>query len=246
MRLLKTIGGAGALVGAALIGGTLSSAAMAAPSASPTSSSATGPILAGGVDQEYLDTFLDTLASELGVDRPDLGPAALAAANAAIDAKVAAGDLDADDAAAVKERLAELENPEALLARGGFLGRGPGGFGQGGFGHGPGRGIARGIAEAVDAAADALGLERGALIEALRDKGTLEEVATDQGVAYDTVKQAVLDVVQARLDDAVADEDLTRERADEVLARVTDWLDDGGEANGGIFLHRAVPRGPTG
>jgi hypothetical protein len=194
----------------------------------------------GVVDDEYLDTFLDTLASELGVDRADFGPAALAAANAAIDAKVAAGDLDEDVAADIKERLAELDNPETLLAGPGFLGHGPGGFA---FGHGPGRGIGLAIGEAADAAADALGIERSELVEALRNGDSLEEIATDQGVAYDTVKQAILGVVQAELDDAVADEDLTQERADEILARVTDWLDDGGEPGEGFFFgHHRGPR----
>ena len=227
MRLFKTIGGIGALVGAALIGGTLISSTLAASRADPTTSTATVPGTGGKIiDEAYLDTYLDTLASELGVDRSALGPAALAAANAAIDAAVTAGDLDEARATALKERLAGLDDPASLLVRG--FGHGPGDKGPGGH-------IAVGIGEAADAAATALGIDRAALIEALRDGTTLEELATEKGVAYDTVKQAVLDVVNAKLDDAVADEDLTQERADEILARVTDWLDDGGEPGAGFF-----------
>lgn len=236
MRLLKTIGGAGALVGAALIGGTLISAALAAPAADESTTTSDVAVTIGDVREEYLETFLDTLATELGVDRSALGPAALAAANAAIDARVAAGDIAEDVAADIKERLADLENPEALLAGRGFLAHGPGGPGRG-IGHAFGLGLA----EAADAAAEALGLERSALIEALRDAGSLEQVASDEGVAYDTVKAAVLDAVETRLADEVADEDLTQDRADRILANVTDWLDDGGEVRRGMF---GGPRGP--
>jgi hypothetical protein len=241
MRLLKTVGGAGALIGAALIGGTLISSALAANTgtADPSTVTVNHP---GVVDDEAVDTFLDTLAAELGVDRADLGPAALAAANAVIDAKLAAGDIDEERAAALKERLAELDDPEALIGGRGILGHGPGGFGPGGFG--PGRGIALGIGEAADAAADALGIERDALIESLHEGSSLEDIAKAEGVAYDAVKQAILDVVNTRLADEVADEDLTQERADEILARVTDWLDDGGEAGNGFF-GRGGHRGPN-
>jgi hypothetical protein len=244
MRLLKTVGGAGALVGAALIGGTLISSTLAGSDGSTgTASDAAGGTVTEIriIDEAASETFLDTLAAELGVDRADLGPAALAAANAVIDAKVAAGDLDEDDAAALKERLAELDDPEALLTGPGFLGRAPGG--PAGHGFAVGAGIGGVVREAADAAADALGVERADLVEALHDGSSLEEVAADRGVSYDAVKQAVLGAIRAELDDAVADEDLTQERADEVLARVTDWLDDGGEPGEGFLFRHRGPRG---
>ena len=40
---------------------------------------------------------------------------------------------------------------------------------------------------------------------------------------------AVTSAVQAELDDAVADEDIAQERADDVMEEVPDWLADGGE-----------------
>jgi hypothetical protein len=238
MRILKTAGGIGALVGAALIGGTLISSTLAAARSATDPDAATVQAQHGILaDGEHLDTYLGALAAELGVDRAALGPAALAAANATIDASLAAGDIDEDRATELKERLAGLEDPESLLAGRWILGHGPGGPGRG-----PGIGL--GIAEAADAAAEALGIERAALVEALRDGTALEELAEQEGVAYDAVKQAVLEVATARLDDAVADEDITRERADEVLAAVTDWLDDGGEPRGGFrFIGGRGPRG---
>jgi len=227
MRTLKTVGLAGALVAAALIGGTLISAVFAAdPSPAPSGATADPSAKPGRLlDGKYSDAFLDKLASELGVDRSALGPATLAASNAAIDAAVAAGDLTADQATALKARLAALEDPAVLLARPGF-GHGPRG------GHdGPGRGIGfgPGLAEATDAAATALKLEKAALIEAVRGGKSLKEIAADQSVDYATVTNAILEVVKTRLADEVADQDLTQARSDEILAKVTAWLAAGGD-----------------
>lgn len=228
MRTLKTVGLAGALVAAALVGGTLISAVFAAdpsPSAGTTTDPSADPSAKPRlIDSEYADAFLDKLAAELGVDRSALGPATLAATNAAIDAAVAAGDIDAEDAATLKERLADLEDPAVLLVRPGFA-HGPRDH------HGPGRGVkfGLGLADAVDAAADALKLDKAALIEAARDGKSLKEIAADQGVDYTTVSNAILAVVKTHLADEVADEDLTQARADDILERVSEWLEAGGE-----------------
>ena len=227
MRTLKAVGLAGALVAAALVGGTLISAVFAAdpsPAATTTDPSADPAKPGKLIDSEYADAFLDKLAAELGVERSALGPATLAATNAAIDAAVAAGDLDADDAANLKERLADLEDPAVLLVRPGFA-HGPRDH------HGPGRGVAfgLGLADAFDAAADALKLDKAALLEAARNGKSLKEIAADQGVDYATVSKAILAVVKTHLDDEVADEDLTQARADDILERVSEWLEAGGQ-----------------
>lgn len=233
MRTLKTVGLAGALVTAALVGGTLISAALAAdpsPSATTTDPSAKPERVDAS---KYSDAFLDKLASELGVARSALGPATLAASNAAIDAAVAAGDITADQATALKARLAALEDPAVLLARPGF---GHGGRGPGGFGGGPGRGafvFGPGLGDAVDAAATALKLDKAALIEAVRGGKSLKEIAADQNVDYGTVSTAILAVVKTHLADEVADEDLTQARADALLAKVTTWLAEGGDLRPG-------------
>jgi len=237
MRTLKTVGFAGALVAAALVGGTLISAVFAAdpsPTGTTTDPSADPSAKPGRLlDGKYSDAFLDRLASELGVERSALGPATLAASNAAIDAAVAAGDLTADRATALKERLAQLEDPAVLLARPAF-GHGPRGHG------GPGRvfGFGPGLAEATDAAATALKLDRAALLEAVRDGKSLKEIAADQSVDYAAVTNAILDVVKTRLADEVADEDLTQAKADALLERVTTWLAAGGDLPTGRLRHR--------
>jgi hypothetical protein len=239
MRTLKTVGLAGALVAAALIGGTLISAVFAAspaPSGTTTDPSADPSAKPGRLDaSKYSDAFLDKLASELGVDRATLGPAALAASNAAIDAAVAAGDLTADQAAALKTRLAALDDPAVLLARPGF-GHGPRG-GHDGPGFGLGRGFGPGLGDAIDAAATALKLDKAALVEAVRGGKSLKEIAADQKVDYATVSSAILDVVKKHLADAVTAKDLTQARADSILEQVTTWLAAGGDLPAGRW-HR--------
>ena len=94
----------------------------------------------GITEDELLDSLRDgrsiaDVAEERGVDPQTVIDALVAAATAHIDDEVAEGDLDADRAAELKERLAErvagLVEREGLPARGGP-------------GHGPGRGWGRG------------------------------------------------------------------------------------------------------
>lgn len=112
--------------------------------------------------------------------------------------------------------------------------RGGDGFGGHGFG-GPGRG---GFGLGSGVVADALGMEEDALREALRDGQTLAEIAEAQGVDVQAVIDAMVAELSTRLDEKVADGDLTQEEADERLAeateRITERIDD------------PMPRGPRG
>lgn len=217
MRLVKTLGAAGALITAALVGGTLIGSTLAVEDGA-------GPGADGGA---YCDTFMDTFASELGTTRDEVVAAGQAAANAAIDAAVAAGDITEERATAMRERVAEYDG----TACGWFSpgGRGPRGDERG---HGPGGGRGFLGANTLDAAAEVLGLEASEVRAELRDAGSLEALATAQGVAYDDVRAAVLSAVQSDLDAAVAAGDIEQERADSILERVSTWLDDGGELRG--------------
>jgi len=221
MRYAKVLGTAGALITAALVGGSLINSTLAVGEEDGDSRRADAAA--------YCDTFMDTLASELGTTRDGLVAAGQTAANAAIDAAVAAGDITEERATRMRERVAAADGEGcAWFGRGGF-----GGGGHGGGGHGPrgpGHSFARG--EALEAAADALGLEASDLPAAIRDAGSLEALATAEGVAYDDVKTAVLAAVQSDLGTAVADGRITQERADSILERTTTWLDDGGELRG--------------
>ena len=98
-----------------------------------------------------------------------------------------------------------------------------------------------------EAAADALGIETSALIEQLGEATSLEGLAGEQGVAYDDVRASILAAVQADIDAAVA-EGMDQARADEeVIARLTTWLDEGGQLDGldGPLLSAVPATGAT-
>ena len=212
MRLTKTLGMAGALILSALIGGTLIGSALAQDESTDTDTDTD----AGA----YCDAFMDAFAAELGATRDEVVAAGKAAANAAVDAAVAAGDLTEERAATIRERIESYDGEGCVLGGAFKLG-----FGRG-FEHGVGRGFLGG--DVFEAATDALGIESAELIQRLDDAESLEALAGEQGVAYDDVKAAILASVQADMDAAVS-EGLDQERADEVIERLTTWLDEGGQ-----------------
>ncbi len=227
MKRFKMVGAAGALVAAALVGGTLFSSVLAAPTANDT----TTVLAANGFGSDYMDTYLDALASELGVDRAALGPAAVSAANAAIDAAEAAGDITADRATELRDQLAAIDDPETLLYGRGVFGGGPGhgpGNGPGGPG-GPGMGGA--LHGGLDAAATALDMDASDLVGQLRDGSSLMDVAAAQEVDYSTVVSAITDAVSTDLTTDVSDGRITQDRADQVSSDLQTWLDAGGQAD---------------
>ena len=220
MRLTRSLGFAGALVLSAIVGGTLIGSALATDTDGTT-----------GEASQYCDTFLDTLAAELGTDRAGLVAAGKTAALAAVDAAVAAGDLTEEQAANARERIEAYDGSGC-----GLLGHGIG-F-ERGFEHGVARGFLGG--DVFEAAAEALGIDSSELIGRLGDAGSLQALAEELGVSYDTVKADVLAAVEADLDAAVA-EGMSQERADAALERITTWLDNGGEVGGLPGHHRFGP-----
>ena len=216
MRLTKTLGMAGALLLSALVGGTLIGSALATDETTPATES--GADDAGGA---YCETFLEAFASELGTTPDEVTAAGKAAANAAIDAAVAAGDLSEEQASALRERIAEFEGPACGLFRAGWAH----GFRDGAV-HFWGRGFLG--ADVVEAVADTLGIESSEVIGQLRDAGSLEALATELGATYEEVKASVLSAVEADLDAT----DLSDERQATVIERLTEWLDDGGDVGG--------------
>ncbi|HEX2221112.1 MAG TPA: hypothetical protein VHK06_01170 [Candidatus Limnocylindria bacterium] len=235
-RRLRALGFAGALVAAALIGGTLISGALASPAETSSEDAAAAHL--GG---EYCEVYLDALASALGVDRAALADASRAAATAVIDATLADGEIDEERAAELKERIAEIDDSDChALGVPGLRGGGPGGRGPGAAG---GRGFRIGLtADALGAAAETLGVAESDVLDAFAEGMSLQEQAEARGVDYATVTAAVTEAVRAALDDEVADEDITRERADRVLARVEEWLAQGGDPR----LGRPGRGGPRG
>jgi polyhydroxyalkanoate synthesis regulator phasin len=157
------------------------------------------------------------VASAQGIDVQTVIDALVADATTRIDEAVADGDLTQEEAdertANLVERVTDLVNGEL---------RGPGG-------HGFGRGFFLGAN--FDVAAEALGITEDELRDALRDGQTIAEVASAQGVDVQAVIDALVAEATTRIDEAVADGDLTQEEADErtadLVERVTELVNNG-------------------
>lgn len=226
---IKLLGGAAALITAALVGGTLIGSVLAAPSGStPTSGDALNLGEGTGETGEYCQVFLDTFAAELGVSTDELAPAAKAAAIAAINQAVENGDLTQD----VADRMIENVNN--------WEGDGCGwiGFRLGHWAHHAAR--VEFMSGVFESAAKTLSMELSELREALQDS-TLEEVAEAEGVAYADVVAAALASAQADLDAAVEAGNITQDKADEIYARLETWLNEGGIGNWGEGPGRPGP-----
>ncbi|HEV8403649.1 MAG TPA: hypothetical protein VGQ31_11500, partial [Candidatus Limnocylindrales bacterium] len=95
------------------------------------------------------------------------------------------------------------------------------------------------IRDGLAAAATALGVTPAELGADLRAGKTLQTVAADRNVSYDSVTAAVIGAVKKDLDAAVAAGTIKQARADRVLARLQQNLADG-------RLRPAAPITPSG
>lgn len=87
-----------------------------------------------------------------------------------------------------------------------------------GVGFGPGHhGFMFGFGR-LSTIAESLGIEESELRSQLADGKTIAEIAEEQGVEVQDVVGDIVAAQQERLDEAVADGDLTQEQADEILA----------------------------
>jgi hypothetical protein len=232
-QLVKVLGSAAALITAALVGGTLIGSVLAAPSGS----AASDPTAVFGDEEStdatrYCQVFLDTFASELGVETDELAPAAKAAAIAAINAAVEAGDLTQEVADRMIAKVNEWDGNGCRWI----------GFKLGHWAHHAARvDFLQGMWEA---AAAELGMEPSELREALTD-ATLQEVAEAEGVDYADVVAAALASAKADLDAAVEAGTITQEKADAIYERLETWLNEGDIGNWGEkrrpFLRPFVP-----
>jgi hypothetical protein len=231
MSTRRLLGFSAALVLAALIGGTIMSAVSAAPAAddpaapeAAPAASPSQPAAAGTTSKAtaYCATFRSSFARHLGVEESALGPAAKAAAIDAIDAAVAAGDLQQAVADRMKERVNAADGDACA-----WLGR----WAK--------RAKARvdWTRDAVEAAATALGMTTKELRTEFRSGKSLKDVAADKGIPYDTVSAAVVAAVKADLDALVKAGTIQQARADKILERLEQRL-----ANGWT---RKAPKAPT-
>jgi hypothetical protein len=178
--------------------------------------------------------FLDDVAKRLNVTRDQLDAAVKGAAEARIDAAVAAGSMTKEQGDAAKQRLSSGGLPQlgGPGLGGGRHGGGPGGpdhprgpgFGFGGFG--------------LDGAATYLGLTADALRTQLEGGKSLADVAKAQNKDVAGLKAAMKAALTKQLDQAVTDKKLTAEQRTKILADADQHIDD--------FINSTPPKSPDG
>lgn len=168
-------------------------------------------------DDGLVGSFLARVAEKLGVSEEELQTAIDEARTETIDEAVAEGTLTEEQG----ERLQESDFP--------FAGR---------PWHGPPH------VHVMDAAADVLGMSQADLMEQLRDGNSLAEVAEDQGMSVEDFKTALLDQIQAKLDELVADGTITQEQADDIFQRIEENIDSIVNAEGCLGDFGGMRRGP--
>lgn len=176
----------------------------------------TGVAIAGGAlgsDSEK-QAFLSDAAKRLDVTPAELQAALQGAFDARIDAAVEAGKLTKEQGAAMKQRSKDGGLPF-------FGGRGHGGFG--GPGHHGGSGH---HGKSLAAVATYLGLTQAELRAELESGKTLAQIAKAQGKSVDGLKAKLKAEAKTKLDAAVKAGRITQARADQMLARMTERLDD--------------------
>ena len=167
--------------------------------------------------------FLDDVAKRLNVTRDQLDAALKGAAEARIDAAVAAGRLTKEQGEAAKQRLNSAQGlPLPGLAKpGGGPGRGGPGFGHGGHGFGLGLSL-----QSAEGAASYLGITTAELRTQLRDGKSLADVAKAENKSLDGLKAAIKAAATERLDQAVKDGKLTKAQRDELASKLDERIDD--------------------
>ncbi len=156
-----------------------------------------------GDAQGARERFAARVASHLGVTEQQLVDAFKAARLEMLDEAVAVGKISPERAERVRERIEESRGL-GLGLRGWRL---------------------RALGGIVSSVADTLDMTPREIFQEIRQGQSLAEIGESKGVSADTLKSAILTAAQDKLDQAVADGNLTQERADKIMARLTANID---------------------
>jgi hypothetical protein len=214
MKTLKILGFSGALVAAAIVGGTLMSVVSASPNA-PAANGSPGGLAVDTQAGQFCQTFLNEFAKNLGVDESALLPAAKKAADAAIDTAVASGNLPKAIGDAMKQRIANANGDGCALLGARFRGL---------FRHTIKAGIGQDMAQA---AATSLHLSVADLKTKLMGGESLQQIAKGQNVDYATLTTAIEGAAKTDLDKLVTAGTISKDRETQILNRIDQALKNG-------------------
>lgn len=167
---------------------------------------------------QYQNTFLNALATRLGIDLAKLKDAITGAYSDTIDQAVKDGRLTQDQANQLKQNL---NQGFPFFERGFFFGE------KRGFDRGFGFGFHFGMMGDFGPAefAKALGMNQQDLVTELQAGKTISDVAKEHNVDLAKVKQTVLDDLKANLDQAVTNGRLTQAQETQFLNQAGTMLD---------------------
>jgi hypothetical protein len=183
----------------------------AAADETPTAEADATPSEGDKVDLK--DNFLDALAGNLGVSREDLDAALRQTGLDLLDQAVADGRITEDEAAKIRERI---ESGEGLFP---FFPGPRGGF-HGGFEHG------FMVGANLEEIAGFLGVDRQVMVDGLQNNQSLAQIAEANGSSRAALVQFLVGQVTDHVNEAVANERITQERADEILANAEERIND--------------------
>lgn len=158
-------------------------------------------------------SFLDRVAARLGIETSQLEQAIQDARGEELDAAVAEGDLTQEQADELKERLDDLPADAPFF--------GPRSSRGGEFKFGFGRRLGcPGLGATREELAGFLGIAEDELRQEMEaDGATLGGIAEAHGKSRDDLRVFLLDQLRTKLNERVAQNDLTQGRADEIIAK---------------------------
>lgn len=159
--------------------------------------------------QARREAFLSRIAEKLGVTLEGLRQAVRDAAIDAVNEAEAEGRITSEQADKARQRIEEKGIGGLLRQRQERIER-----------------LHRLRAGIIESSAAAIGIDADALKAELKAGASIAEVAAEEGVALDDVKARIIADAQAKADDAVAAGRIDEARADELLAKLTERLDE--------------------
>ena len=178
-----------------------------------------GTAIAASQTDSPASSFFDSVAQHLGISSEELEDATKAAALDQVNQALEEGRITEEQAEELQSRIESGEGP-GLFGPGLFGFRGHGGPDGLGPDHFPF------LQDKLSPAAEYLGLTETELFEQLRLGKSLAEIAEAEGKSVDGLKQAILDGAKSALDEAVANERLTKAQADAIYERLQGFVDE--------------------
>jgi hypothetical protein len=177
-----------------------------------------------GVDrQAQCQTFINNLATNLGVKNEVLGEAVKNTLVQQIDAAQTAGTLTATQAQAAKDRVNSANKADLCASIGaggkGVAGGMAGGAGQGGMTFGMLQG------DLLDAAAKSLGISSDVLKQELQDKGTLQAVAAAHNKDNDAGKAGLVAALEQSLRTSLTNQGVAADRVEQAVTMLKQNFD---------------------